>query len=152
MKRALRFFGNRLGNCAYDKIFLKDVKNVRPNASSIPFRPANYPKSIPPDSELKQTSTITPSTSTTIQQNQHNQPYQVSNLQSAPASNVPQIQLNQKPVPVASPVIDENMFDNSMMISEEDLIASDENYGVFVELEASFQREGIYPILPNKRK
>lgn len=27
MKRALRVFGNRLGNCAYDKVFLRDVKN-----------------------------------------------------------------------------------------------------------------------------
>ena len=27
MKRALRQFGDRLGNCTYDKVFLKDVKN-----------------------------------------------------------------------------------------------------------------------------
>lgn len=26
-KRALRIFGNRLGNCAYDKEFLQDVRN-----------------------------------------------------------------------------------------------------------------------------
>lgn len=26
MKRALRVFGNKLGNCAYDKVFLRDIK------------------------------------------------------------------------------------------------------------------------------
>lgn len=30
MKRTLRIFGNRLGNCAYDKAYLKQVKSGNP--------------------------------------------------------------------------------------------------------------------------
>lgn len=36
MKRALRVFGNRLGNCAYDKAFLKQVRAA---SSHVPYRP-----------------------------------------------------------------------------------------------------------------
>lgn len=57
MKRALRVFGNRLGNCAYDKVFLRDVKNGTlpaavkppfvPNLVSVPQPQMNIPQSIP---------------------------------------------------------------------------------------------------------
>lgn len=150
MKRALRMFGNRLGNCAYDKIFLKDVKNIRPNTSNSSFRPANYPKTSVPNQNVP----IYQPQQQPPQQPPQQQPFTVplhstSNPQAS--NSVLQVQNNQKPAAVA-PVADENMFENSMMISEEDLIASDENYGVFLQLEESYQREGIYPILPNKRK
>ncbi|PJF20062.1 Rad52/22 double strand DNA break repair [Paramicrosporidium saccamoebae] len=46
MKRALRMFGNRLGNCAYDKTFLQQVRSKsRPNSTS---KPVNLATTIPP--------------------------------------------------------------------------------------------------------
>lgn len=39
MKRALRVFGDRLGNCAYDKEFLKNVKKSNPIPSKLKMNP-----------------------------------------------------------------------------------------------------------------
>ena len=122
-------FGNRLGNCAYDKVFLKDIKNVRPGAvvpANPPFRPANYPK--PQTIVTNSTGNNVPSTNTIV-------------------PSVPKSSLANPPITVGpANTYDESVFDNSMMISEEDLI-SDENFGV-MELEDS----NVYPILPNKRR
>jgi DNA recombination protein Rad52 len=41
MKRALRVFGDRLGNCAYDKEFLKNVKKSNPIPSKLKMNPQN---------------------------------------------------------------------------------------------------------------
>lgn len=46
MKRALRMFGNRLGNCAYDKIFLKEVKTRPAGSTNNLMRAANYPAEV----------------------------------------------------------------------------------------------------------
>lgn len=124
MKRALRMFGNRLGNCAYDKVFLRDVKTARPNTTT-PLRPANYPK--PSNTSLNNTATVS-----TI-----NPPI--------PANTT--VPSKSPTIPAAPAVYDESLFDNSMMISEEDLI-SEENF-VSMEFEDS---SNVYPILPNKRK
>lgn len=141
----MRMFGNRLGNCAYDKNFLKDIKNVRPNSANTPitppFRPANYPR-IPKNTN-----------------------HQANSFNSLPP---PQLQSNQSHIhtttaAIPHPIVksplnieantiafdDDSMFENSMMISEEDLIiGSDDNFG----LHDSVNNSSIYPILPNKRK
>lgn len=143
MKRALRMFGNRLGNCAYDKVFLKEVKTmpVRPHGNNVPFRPANYPKlqrqqeeNIPNENKIGNTANITAA---------------VSGIK----NSIPQV-IQQA---VESPCYDE-MFDNSMMISEEDLIIhGEDSFGVMGLEEASFHATttattNVYPLLPNKRK
>ena len=46
MKRALRVYGNRLGNCAYDKAFLRDVKNG-------PARPAPVAQTMQPVPQMQ---------------------------------------------------------------------------------------------------
>lgn len=46
MKRALRIFGNRLGNCAYDKAFLRDIKKA-PAPCPAPV-PVPVPAALPP--------------------------------------------------------------------------------------------------------
>lgn len=124
MKRALRMFGNRLGNCAYDKVFLRDIKTARPNITTS-IRPANYPK--PRNANLNDTTAAST-----------NPPVTTNTTVPAKSSIIP---------PAFPAVYDESVFDNSMMIGEEDLI-SDENF-VSMELEDSGE---IYPILPNKRK
>lgn len=159
MKRALRMFGNRLGNCAYDKVFLKDIKNVRnPSGNSTtPFRPANYPKPRAVD-DVNLTETV-----------QGAQP----SITSAPHITVPHVKLPcptvaplkkspLTPLTTSHPIIpvtvaaavayDESVFDNSMMISEEDLI-SDENFNVMeFDDDNNNNNINVYPILPNKRK
>lgn len=122
MKRALRMFGNRLGNCAYDKTFLRDIKNGKPQSASSSFTPANYSK---PQNVVS----ITPSSIVTNPSVQAKSP--VTTVTTLPAVAV---------------VYDESVFDNSMMISEEDLI-SDENFNVM-----EFEDANVYPILSNKRK
>lgn len=130
MKRALRMFGNRLGNCAYDKGFLKDIKNGRNPGVGLktPLRPANYPK--PSVATVKYDDTTG-----TAQPEIHAKPHNKT-LTTGP------------PLVSLAVAYDESVFDNSMMISEEDLI-SDENFNVMEFEDDNFN---VYPILPNKRK
>lgn len=147
MKRALRMFGNRLGNCAYDKGFLKDIKNGRSPGVGLtnPLRPANYPK---PSAGPQITETMKYSTTETVQAQFTTASHTKSTYPTAP--------LTKSPLTTAPPVIplavayDESVFDNSMMISEEDLI-SDDNFNV-TEFEDDNVNVNVYPILPNKRK
>ena len=149
MKRALRMFGNRLGNCAYDKGFLKDIKNGRSPGVGLttPLRPANYPK---PSAGPQIIETVKYSTTETVQPAIHAQ----SNSAPHTKSTYPTAPLTKSPLTTAPPLIplavayDESVFDNSMMISEEDLI-SDDNFNV---MEFEEDTVNVYPILPNKRK
>jgi recombination DNA repair RAD52 pathway protein len=159
MKRALRMFGNRLGNCAYDKVFLKEIKNVR-NPSCLgavtPFRPANYPKQ--PSVEAVAVKLETEQTVVNAQI------ITTTNIATSTKPGCPTAPLTKSPLTTSPPLIpvtvaaaavayDESLFDNSMMISEEDLI-SDDNFNA-MEFEDDVDvnvNVNVYPILPNKRK
>ena len=127
-------FGNRLGNCAYDKSFLRDVK-TQTNGTRLlintNLRPANYPK---PTVEIAKENLVVPSAvQVAISHNQnHNHNHNHNNNHN---HNVYKVEF------------DESIFDNSMMISEEDLICSED--GLIIGRE---QQENVYPILPFKRK
>ena len=108
-------FGNRLGNCAYDKTFLRDVK-INGTAKVVNnLRPANYPR----PQEIKENIMVPVNAVPTIQ----------------PINNTPEM------------IFDESIFDNSMMISEEELICSEET---FIAVKDTDNK--IYPLLPIKRK
>lgn len=163
MKRALRMFGNRLGNCAYDKTFLKNVKNSRP-AVTAQVTLANYPST-------------TASNAKTIQVPIQN------TLNTATTTVAPIAEKASSNVAPRSSFEESMMFDNSMMISEEDLIIDDNfahladdavimefdensvmnnynnntnsnNYNNSTSSDSKFhqQNPGTYPILPNKRR
>jgi recombination DNA repair RAD52 pathway protein len=123
MKRALRLFGNRLGNCAYDKVFLKEVKGRPAGSTNNLVRPANYP-------EVKKL------------------PIQPAHHPTHPVSN-PQNQ---------EIIFDDSVFDNSMMISEEDFfvdeahIMVDEGHaGVANATFPSAASSGLYPLPPRRK-
>lgn len=141
MKRALRMFGNRLGNCAYDKVFLKDIKN-RPSSGPATFISANYPKISKQDPcrTNNLTNTVIPAIAAAVE------PSPIPNTVSVPA-----------PPNIVTPIpYDESMFDNSMMISEEDLVTNIQEdlaqltEASVIEFDESFGK--TYPLLPNKRK
>ena len=196
MKRALRMFGNRLGNCTYDKVFLREVKNARPGTGVgvQPFIPANYPKPQPQNcnqgynkisrihqsnqgsgeqqlqncehiqnceqiqncGQIQNCEQIQINQQLQINQHQHHVPIQKHSL--------PPLQLKSPPTTITAvaAAFDESMFDNSMMISEEDLL-SDENFSNLTDAAIIMEEEefntngdgngnGVYPLLPNKRK
>lgn len=122
-------FGNRLGNCAYDKAFLRDVKNQAVGTrSGNTVGLANYPKP-----------QVQTHVNVNIPVNEVNYP------RPAPAVHQPIQAIAAPPVDSPMTLFDESIFDNSMMISEEDLICTDENF-------ANESGTNIYPILPFKRK
>lgn len=132
MKRALRIFGNRLGNCAYDKMFLKEVKSRPAGSTNNLMRAANYP--IKPPTVQKAPAAI---------------------LQPIPLQ--PQQQLQQPQMQEI--IFDDSVFDNSMMISEEDLVidesafmVEDENSVTIGNANATFPSAGIYPLPPRVLK
>ena len=158
MKRALRMFGNRLGNCAYDKGFLRDVKMAPDKHQQATVLAANYPK-VRADSGA-----VNGKISYNSSSNNDNNKNTNDNTGNG---NIPHFHPNthtshprsHSAVPAVHSTYDESLFDNSMMISEEDLIIvqSEDNFGhlseaAVMELEESFQDPGIYPLLPNKRK
>lgn len=156
MKRALRMFGNRLGNCAYDKVFLKDIKNVRnPSGNSTtPFRPANYPKPRVID-DINLTETVQVAQPSIAKSHHITVPHVKLSCTTADPLNKSPLTTSPSIIPVtvaAAVTYDESVFDNSMMISEEDLI-SDENFNVMeFEDDQNSNNINVYPILPNKRK
>lgn len=90
MKRALRVFGNKLGNCAYDKDFVRLAKSAqRPN---VPSRHAPFPSVMPSVSRPPVISPPPPQ-----QQQQQQQPSPP--LQPLRASNAP-VSLTTIPHPV----------------------------------------------------
>ena len=110
-------FGNRLGNCAYDKIFLKNIKNSKSPShleGISPFRPANYPKVSSVQANVSESTVASNTTSITGI---------TSDIKPPSACPV----LAKSPLNLSAVAYDESVFDNSMMISEEDLI-SDENF------------------------
>lgn len=115
-------FGNRLGNCTYDKIFLRDIKTQTSRPSNSNTRPANYPN----QTMNKITDPVHP----------HNHSLQVQ-VQNSPK--------NSKLVASTAIEYDESVFDNSLMISEEELICNENNFIYASE-------SNVYPILPLKRK
>lgn len=121
-KRALRMFGNRLGNCAYDKTFLRDVKINGAAKVASNLRPANYPR----PQEIKENIMIPVNTAVPI-------PGPINSIQ--PINNTTEM------------IFDESIFDNSMMISEEELICSEETFIAVKDTD-----NNIYPLLPIKRK
>ncbi len=138
MKRALRMFGNRLGNCAYDKMFLKEVKGKPAGSTNNLVRAANYP---PKRSEAEAMNT------------------RMSRVGLNPNPSIPQpvqLQPQSSHVHVAQHhqeiMFDDSVFDNSMMISEEDFVLdeaafmADENNGA--NANATFPSAGIYPLPP----
>ena len=140
MKRALRIFGNRLGNCAYDKMFLKEVKSRPAGSTNNVMRAANYP------GEPKKVN-IPTAPLPAINQMQMPVPTPSMPIQSLP-----------NPVPLHPSahhqeiIFDDSVFDNSMMISEEDFVLeeavfmADENAANLAN--ATFPSAGIYPLPP----
>ena len=120
-KRALRMFGNRLGNCAYDKTFLRDVKINGTAKVASNLRPANYPR----PQEIKENIMIPVNTAVPI-------PGPINSIQ--PINNTTEM------------IFDESIFDNSMMISEEELICSEETFIAVKDTD-----NNIYPLLPIRK-
>lgn len=52
VKRALRQFGDRLGNCTYDKVFLKEVRTLVKQPPSVYAKPPNAAVFFGSDSDL----------------------------------------------------------------------------------------------------
>lgn len=148
MKRALRIFGNRLGNCAYDKIFLKEVKTRPAGSTNNIVRAANYPAKAEPDAVQVQAQSV------------QRAPVQVQ-VPVPPQVPVPvqkvQPQQYQPPQPQVQEIIfDDSIFENSMMISEDDFIFDDAEFDPNENIPPaqppananaqSFSSSGIYPL------
>lgn len=138
MKRALRIFGNRLGNCAYDKIFLKEVKTRPAGSTNNLMRAANYPAAKP---------TTVPAPISVSHVTINSKPIAPSPLQ-PPSTH---LQPQQEEI-----IFDDGAFDNSMMISEEDLVIDESaflanenvNNVAVANATTSFPSAGIYPLPP----
>lgn len=158
MKRALRIFGNRLGNCAYDKIFLKEVKTRPAGSTNNIVRAANYPSKAEPDAVQVQAQNVQRapiSVPVQAQQQQQQQKYH-----QTPQSNIHQ-PLHPPQAPAAPPqvqeiIFDDSIFENSMMISEDDFIFDDAEFDPNENIPPaqppansnaqSFPSSGIYPL------
>lgn len=140
MKRALRLFGNRLGNCAYDKLFLKEVKGRPAGSTNNLVRAANYP-------ELKKVSvehvSSTVNAASTVHTSVHpNHPHPHHPL----------------PAQHQEIIFDDSVFDNSMMISEEDFVLEETDFmidegkaGVANATFPNAASTGMYPLPPRRK-